>query len=105
MKKKLRRPIAFILLFCFLFSQINILFAIDSVDISIYYTKIEEVIDTSKTDVDKISLGDGEEIVESYYSPGYAYKIKKVKISSEKNLLTLWVADQNSCLNMVKNVY
>ena len=87
MKKKLRRPIAFILLFCFLFSQINILFAIDSVDISIYYTKIEEVIDTSKTDVDKISLGDGEEIVESYYSPGYAYKIKKVKISSEKELI------------------
>ncbi len=79
----------------FFFCQPNTAFAVKSVDISIYYERIEKVIDLSKTDINSVPVEDGYYIKYSK-TDGYAYKMKRTKVSSEKELLSaMGVSDKS----------
>ena len=86
MKKYFANLIIVLLMLGFVCFQPNSAFAVDKVEISIYYERIDQVIDLNKTDINSINVEDGYYIKYSK-TDGYAYKMKRTKVSSEKELL------------------
>ncbi len=89
MNKYFRSLLAILLILGFCCLQPSQSFAVDNVEISIYYEKIEEVIDLDKVDIDSLNMGNGNYIKYSTKSTSgnYAYLMKRTKVSSEKELL------------------
>ena len=97
MKSYLKSILAIMLILGFFFCQPNAAFAVKSVDISIYYERIEEVIDLNTTDINSVTCDDGYYIKYSK-TDGYAYKMKRTEIKTDDEnelLAAMGVSDKS----------
>ena len=87
MKRYLNNFLIFILFLTFICFQSNSVFALDKVDISIYYERIDEVINLSLTNPDSVDIDDNAGYYLKYSKDGkYAYKVQRTKVSTEAEL-------------------
>ena len=97
MKSYFRSILAIMLILGFFFCQPNAAFAVKEVDISIYYERVEQVIDLSKTDINSVPVEDGYYIKYSK-TDGYAYKMKRTEIKTDDEnelLAAMGVSDKS----------